>query len=466
MFNRRNFLKGAGALSFAGSMSTLSALNNSRAYAADITGYKALVCMFFHGGQDGHDLVLPYDQASYDRYAEIRSSMINSYPNASRARSNLLPLNPVNAGQLGGRQYALPAELAPIKSLFDSGNAAILSNVGPLIEPATRTQIENSSVILPERLYSHNDQQSTWMSSAPQGAQAGWGGGFADQVLAANANNSPEFTAISVSGNSVFLTGNQALQYQAGLDGAAVIGGLEDGGLLGAGANSSLAQTLIVEHFRTVGARRANLFQQDYVDGNNRALDSNALYNSSLANSTPLQTVFPGSRVGQEIEAIANTINIRNELGMRRQVFFVGYGGFDSHSNQANNLPNRQNNYAEAIAAFYSAMQEMGIANDVTLFTASDFGRTLVINGDGTDHGWGSNHLIIGGAVNGNAIYGTMPPYDLGHEQDDGGGRLIPTTSVEQYAATLGSWFGLDAGELAASLPNLSNFSPDNLGFI
>lgn len=466
MTNRRNFLKGAGALSFAGGLGALATLGNSKAYAADTTGYKALVCLFLFGGQDGHDTMLPYDQASYDRYAQIRSSMIGSYPGGSRDRANLLPLNPTNAAQFGSRQFALPPNLGPIKSLFDAGNAAVVSNIGPLLSPVTKTEIQNNFAVAPKQLFSHNDQQSTWMASAPEGAQFGWGGKFADEMIAASANTNPQFTAISLFGNSVFLSGDVAQQYQAGLNGAETIGGLDDFSLLGAGSESTVAQALLQEHYRTTGTTRSSLFERDYIAGNNRALDTNELYNDSLATGTALSTVFPTTGIAKQLNAVANTINIRNQLNVRRQVFFVGMGGFDSHSGQAGFLPNRQTMYADAIASFYDAMVEMGLANSVTLFTASDFGRTLVVNGDGTDHGWASNHFVVGGAVNGNTIYGDVPDYDIDHDQDLGNGRFIPTTSVEQYAATMGEWFGLDSGELATALPNLSSFSPTTLGFL
>ena len=228
---RRRFLTGASALSAASLAGFGSSLAAFQAGAAETTGYKAIVCLFFLGGLDGHDTILPFDQASYDRYAEIRSSLLSQYANmqggSTRARDRLLPLTPSNAASFGGRQFALPEELSGIKNLFDSGNAAIVGNVGPLLQPLNRQQFLDDSAPQPKRLFSHNDQQSTWMSSQPEGAQFGWGGRFADAALASGANSgSQEFSTITSLGNELFLTGANALPYQVGLNGAPEIDAL------------------------------------------------------------------------------------------------------------------------------------------------------------------------------------------------------------------------------------------------
>jgi uncharacterized protein (DUF1501 family) len=475
MFSRRNFLKSAsasGAVTFAGGASVLSALANSTAYAADVTGYKALVCLFLHGGQDSYDTVLPYDQTSYDRFAELRPGIFSDYAGqaggSSRDRSRLLGLNPANAAQLGGRQYALPEALAPLKSLFDSGDAAIIGNVGPLIEPLSRDEYEARSKPRPARLFSHNDQQSTWFSSSPEGEILGWGGKFADVVNASNGNVNPVFSAVSANGNAVFLSGEQSRPYVLNSGGPVQVNGLYNhrGALLGTGAENARAVQLLGEHYRGVGPERANLFQRDIADISERAFSSNEQFASALEGIPELQTEFPDDSLGRQMRDIANTIKVNGPLGMNRQVFFAETGGFDTHDNQANRLTQRHTRYANAIAAFYQSLVELGLQNDVTLFTVSDFGRTLVENGNGTDHGWGGHHFVIGGGVSGNTIYGDIPPYDIEHEYDAGNGRLIPSTSVEQYAATLGKWFGLTDAELAAALPALANFATKDLGFM
>lgn len=463
-FNRRNFLKASGATAMVGAAGGFtSILNSFSAKAADTSGYKALVCLFFRGGLDNHDTILPYDQASYDTYADVRSSMLNNY--SSRARDQLLPLNPANASDYGGRQFALPPQMSDIHSLFESGNAAIVGNVGPLIQPLTRSDFETESIPTPKRLFSHNDQQSTWAALNPEGAQLGWGGKFADAVLNSGANGNETFTAISTAGNEVFLTGEQALQYQVDYFGAQEIEELSDPSLLGEDIGG-MAESLIQEHFRGSGLQRSHLIERDIVDINELSIDTNGQFNDALEGAIPLETEFPETSVAWQLRTVAQTINIRDSFDMRRQVFFVAMGGFDTHSAQAQSVPSLQTDINDAVRAFYTALEEMGLENNVTLFTASDFGRTLSVNGDGTDHGWGAHHFVVGGAVNGNRIYGSIPVSELNHELDAGQGRLIPDTSVEQYAATLGRWFGLTEGELQSSLPNLGNFSTSNLGFL
>ncbi len=461
---RRTFLTGASALSAATLAGLGSSLSAFQANAAETSGYKALVCVFFLGGMDGHDTVLPYDQASYDRYATIREPLFNLYENmqggSTRARDRLLPLNPINSADFGTREFALPEEMSGIKGLFDSGNAAIVGNVGPLIQPLNRTQFLNETAPQPKRLFSHNDQQSTWMSSQPEGAQFGWGGRFADAALNAGANNgSTDFSTITSLGNELFLTGETARPYQVGLNGAPEIDALnffEDGRNTPEG--EEIYQKLR-DHFEAMDFNSGNLIDQDVANSMRTALTTNENFNEAFASIQPFATAFPGSFLGQQLQAVANTIAIRDALLINRQVFFVAIGGFDTHSNQVDDLPGLQTQIDQAVVAFYLAMQEIGLGSDVTLFTASDFGRTLAINGDGTDHGWGSHHFVIGDAVQGQRIYGDMPPYDFGHDQDAGNGRLIPTTSVEQFAEPLGRWFGLSDAEIATALPNLSNFN-------
>jgi uncharacterized protein (DUF1501 family) len=475
MKNRRSFLKGAagaGAVSFLGSTGILSALGNSNAFAADVSGYKAIVCLFLHGGQDCHDTVLPFDQASYDKYSQVRTGILAEYAakpgGSNRTLDTLLGLNPTNAAQFGTRQFALPDELAGIKALFDSGKAAILGNVGPLINPLNSTQFEDGIIATPKNLFSHNDQQSIWASSAPEGAVFGWGGKFADAVIASGANQEDLFTAITTNGNQVFLSGENTTQYNLNSNGPPQVNGLKNfnSALLGTGADSEMAVQLLEEHYRSIGLQRTNLFERDAATIANRSFDLNEQFSAALDNAQELQTPFPGTNIGTQLRAIANTINIKSALGVGRQVFFAGMGGFDSHSDQADQIAKQQKRYGDAIAAFYQATVEMGAENDVTLFTASDFGRALIENGNGTDHGWGGHHFIVGGAVNGNAIYGNIPPYEAGHSQDAGNGRLIPEVSVEQYAATLGKWFGLSGAELQDALPALSNFAVKDLGFM
>ena len=302
MTDRRHFLKtslGAGAMSFIGGTSSLGALSSAKAHAADVSGYKAIVCLFLFGGQDCHDTILPYDQASYDGYASLRTGLMSGYAaqngGSTRARDRLLPLNPINASQFGGRQFAMPEPLAPLKTLFDAGNAAILGNVGPLIHPLNALEFEESLIAQPKRLFSHNDQQSTWMSSAPEGEVLGWGGKFADAALAANANQQDIFTAISTSGNTVFLAGENTTQYSISAGGPPSIAGLRnyESALLGSASNSQLAISLLEKHYASTTQSMQNLYGRDLIAINKRAAESNSIFSDALKNAQHCKPFFP-----------------------------------------------------------------------------------------------------------------------------------------------------------------------------
>ncbi|MEM1262848.1 MAG: DUF1501 domain-containing protein [Pseudomonadota bacterium] len=462
---RRTFLTDALAATALGSGLGLPFATRS-AQAADTSGYRALVCVFLFGGLDNHDTVLPYDSASYNSFAAVRSSLLQAQ-GANRARTALLPLTTTDPTQFGSRQFALPPELAGIKGLYDQGNAAIIGNVGPLIQPTTRLAFEQESVLLPPRLFSHNDQQATWQSSSPEGAVFGWGGRFMDAMIEAGANSRLPFSTITSGGGELFLTGSRARPYQISPAGAAVVELLADAAALRNEPGGEVFYQQALALLRSEQYTGSHLLERDIASSVRGAIDSNALYNQALASAPSLTTTFPASGLSAQLRAVAQAISVRSALGANRQVFTVAMGGFDTHSQQATSLPALLGEIDAAVTAFYSEMVAQGLANDVTLFTASDFGRTLAVNGDGTDHGWGGHHFVVGGSVNGGAIYGDLPPATVGHEWDSGGGRLIPTTAVEQMAAPLGRWFGLNATEIAAALPNLANFSSaSSLAFI
>ncbi len=454
MLKRRNFLKSSLALPLlAPGASLLGSLGSINAQAFDAGGYRALVCVFLFGGMDCHDTVLPFDDASYSAYSQIRASLLASYAaqegQSSRALERLLPLAPATPVG-GGRAFALPPQMSALHTLFESGDAAIVGNVGPLLAPTDRAAF-GAGGELPARLFSHNDQQSTWMSFAPEGAQLGWGGRFGDVAAQGGSNIDNVFAQISVAGNAVFLTGDTVSPFQIGTAGVPDIRILDQTG-------NSPVGGLLRDHFDAAGALPANLFERDYVNISRVSLQANDTLEAALRQGAELSTPFPASGLGAQLRAVAQTMAVRDTLGVSRQVFFVATGGFDTHSTQAQTLPALQQDIADSIAAFYAATQELGIENAVTTFTAADFGRTLTVNGDGTDHGWGGHHFVVGGSVNGGDIYGQIPEATLGHDQDAGNGRLIPTTSVEQFAAPLGRWFGLGDAELNAALPGLVNF--------
>ncbi len=477
-FNRRSFLRSASASAIAplsqrvllGGLGAGAAAMNAR--AADISGYRALVCVFLLGGLDNHDTLLPFDQSSYDRYAEIRAPLLDLYAQqaggSSRDRARLLSLSPSNAGDFGGREFAFPEDFSGLRDLFDAGDAAIVANVGPLIEAVDRDSFEAESAVVPPRLFSHNDQQSTWQANSPEGAQFGWGGLFGDAALASGANPVSDFTSITSLGNELFLTGLNTAPYQVNPDGgASTIDLLENFRFLFLRGDTTAAEALLRDHFRAANDANTNLLARDLSNASQSAFDANESFNTAFESLTPLTTMFPTTFLGNQLRSIAQTIAIRGSLQADRQIFLAALGGFDTHSSQAQDLPGLQREVNDAIVAFNAAMQELGVSQDVTLFTASDFGRTLAINGDGTDHGWGGHHLVVGGAVNGGAIYGDIPPYDFNHSQDAGGGRLIPGISIEQYAAPLGRWFGLNDAEIGAALPGLATLpGPSPLAFV
>lgn len=463
-YSRRNFLKGGAALTLGAASGFATDLMRFNAFAADTSGYRALVCVFFFGGMDCHDTVIPYDTTNYNQYATIRRDLFNRYANnqggSTRDRAQLLALNLTNASEFGGRQFALPPELGPLHELIENGNGAIVSNVGPLVEPLTRTEFRNRTATLPPRLYSHNDQQSVWMSSKPEGARFGWGGRFGDMADASAANPDTTFTAVSTDGNTVFLQGEIVGQYQVGNNGPQVIDGIGEDSLFG----SNTLPGLYEAHLKAEGQSSSNLLQRDFTKVMERSIEANRVLSDAFGSAAPFATAFPNSNLGAQLQVVARIIALRGVLGVRRQIFFVGTGGFDTHSNQATSIPRLHTDIGASMRAFYEATAEMGVAGSVTSFTASDFGRTLTINRDGTDHGWGSHHFVIGGGVNGSRIVGQFPEPVLEHAQDSGNGRLIPTTSVDQFAATLGAWFGLSGGELTDALPGLPNFSTPNIG--
>jgi uncharacterized protein (DUF1501 family) len=371
--SRRHMLKGIGASAL--SAATLTTLGGAMrgfqtANAAEVTDYKALVCIFMWGGCDTHDVLLPYDQASYDQFRNIRSSLIGGYQ-GTRDRNQLLPISPTNAADFGGRQFAMPPEMSGLRGLFESGDMAFVANTGPLIRPLNRTQWRNGSVPVPKQLFSHNDQQSTWSASAPEGAQFGWGGRFADAVVNSGANINREFSTITAVGNELFLTGRDVLPYQVGLNGAPEIGLLDD-------FDNDNITNLLRRHFTATDYNESNLIGRDVARIADKSVVLNESYNEAVANLIPVSTEFPQSHLALQLRSIANTIAIRNSLSVRRQVFYAGIDGFDTHSGQSADLPTRLRDVSAAITAFHAAMQELGMANNVTTFTASEFGTHAI----------------------------------------------------------------------------------------
>ena len=455
--SRRAFLRRAGILSLAGTAApfALNLAAMAEAAAATAGDYKALVCVFLYGGNDYANTLVPYDANGYAAYQRLRPNL--AYAQSALAATALTPAQAPRDRNGVDHQYALAPELPKLASLFGGGQMGVMLNVGTLVQPTTRQQYLNRSVPLPPKLFSHNDQQSVWQSSSPEGASSGWGGRMGDLFEASNGNAT--FTCVNVSGNAVFLSGKDAVQYQVSPRGAVPINAL-NAPLFGSKACSDALRTLITQP-------RANLLEAEYNRVTARAINANATLTSALAGSPALSTAFPSpNSLADQLKMVARMIGAAGSIGVKRQVFFVSLGGFDTHDGLATVHPKLMTTVDDALAAFYSATVELGVANQVTAFTASDFGRTLTVNENGSDHGWGSMHFMLGGAVKGRSFYGTAPVIADGGPDDVGQGRLLPSTSVEQYAATLGSWFGLTDSELLGLLPNLGNFTQRNLGFM
>jgi len=470
-YNRRQFLTRSSALGFASGLGAVSAMSNMRSWAASTDGYKALVFVFLKGGMDHADTIIPYDTTSYNQLVSVRKGLFGSHKytqsGSSRNRDNLLRLSPANAAEYGGREFSMPSQLDPVKSIFDEGDLAVVCNVGPLLAPVTRTQIENGTANLPARLFSHNDQQSTWMSFGVEGTRFGWGGRFIDRVLRSDANINGSFAAISTGSNDVFLAGEQSRPIRVSAGGAAMPSLITSPSLIGRSSGDDAARARLKAFLERSDLGDRNVFARDLSKAQARASENSEVLDAALAQATPIATTFPGSRLGAQLQAVAEAINVQQNLNVSRQIFYVTIGGFDTHSNQAETIVELHEDLAASMTAFRASMIEIGRWDNVLLSTMSEFGRTVIDNGDGTDHGWAGHQFVMGGSVRGTRFYGDLPPAEV-NSQDFAptGGRQIPTASVEQYAATLGSWFGLSNNELDAALPRLSEFDTRNLGFI
>ena len=491
---RRAFLRRASALSLSTTALpfalNLAALGEASAF--DATGYKALVCVFLYGGNDYANTVMAYDVPSYDAYFGVRGigpTQIGTsiaIPKASLTATLLMP----NAAPqvhlntaIPDRQYALHPSMTGMAKLFNNGKAAVQLNVGPLVAPLTKAQYlsANRKVNpIPPKLFSHNDQQSTWQALSTEGARTGWGGRFADLMAGMNGGNTL-FTAISTAGNAVFLSGQSIVQYQlsTGTQPAVVITGQQGNSLFGSSLAPSRVRDLITDTNLT------NNFAADYSTLVARSLSAATNVNTAFtqgivtgiqtapAYTNPITTQVETNSLALQLQTVARMIAAAPGLGVRRQVFFVSLGGWDTHDFQNTTQSNLLAKVAHAFAYFDGALANVGGLDrraQVTTFTASDFSRTITTNGDGTDHAWGGHHFIMGGAVKGQDIYGQFPTIgpDVGgfNNPDNITGFQIPTTSVDQYGATLGRWFGASESELDVIFPRLGGFQSRNLGFL
>ena len=450
---RRALLRRAALLAGTGAAAPLVlnlSLMGEAAAAGGAGGYRALVCVFLYGGNDHANTVVPADDAHHSRYAALRGVLAT--PREALQSTRLVPAEPLP----GGLQLALAPQLAPLLPLWSAGHLAVQLNVGPLVVPTTVAQYHARAVPLPPKLLSHNDQQSIWQSASAEGARSGWGGRIGDLLLSANGGSL--FTCTSMTGNAVFLAGGTAVPYQLGPDGAVAIRGIEQSLYGSLAAQAALRQLVTLPH--------AHLFGNAYAAITRRSIDAEVRISAALGALPPLATPFPSDTLAAQLCSVARMIAARAAFGVTRQVFFVSHGGYDLHNGLLQTHPMLLAQLGQALRAFHDATVELGVAQQVTSFTASDFGRALTSNGDGSDHGWGAHHLVMGGAVKGRRFHGRAPAIAVNGPDDIGQGRLLPTTSVDQFSATLAAWLGVPDTGLADVAPNLRHFDARRLDFL
>ena len=507
--SRRLFLRQASAMSVMAGVGAPMALNllATGAAAAQTAGdYRAVVCLFMFGGNDSFNMVLPTDSASWNAYTTTRSSIAllaqGTPPNAGAQAGSperlggVLPLALMSPSDARGRSLALHPLMGGLQTLFNTDRRlAVVSNVGPLVAPTTKAQFARSTHPRPPRLFSHNDQQSIWQTMRPEGATQGWGGRMADMV--AGGNSRAVFTAISAAGSSAWLSGQSVRQYQVSGTGALRMGADSTNRVYGSNAVASALENI------SRSTRSSHVLEADVAGIADRSISAEALLRGALRPAsdaafgsaptsgsynprTDPKLQFPNpvtgapefSALAQQLQVVARLVQagMSGATGVRRQVFFVSMGGFDTHSNQNTQHAKLMAQLAHGMQYFDTALGAVNARNSVTTFTASDFGRTFTSNGDGTDHGWGAHQFVMGGAVRGGHVYGALPTLlaknartgEFDSPDQLRNGALLPTTSVDQLGGTLGRWFGLSDSQALEVFPQLANFSADarNLGFM
>jgi uncharacterized protein (DUF1501 family) len=439
-------------------------LNNAAADTA--TDYKALVCVFLYGANDHYGTVVPFTTNTHQAYWQIRapkdSKTIGDYLGIALPREKLLPLTAQNSSVV--QDHALHPAMAGMQGLFKANRAAIVLNVGPLIHPTTYTTFKNKSVPLPPNLLSHNNQQAYWQTAfRGEGAPTGWAGRMADLFL--SQNNNASLTCVSLNGDALILSGHQTISTKMSTTGVSTLNALNTNTFGNTAAALELLKTMSM-------SSSDHMMRTQYAQVMQRSLDTFQTVSTVLSSAgtmnesspTWLPSAHAGNNLSQQLEMVARMIQQGPNLGLKRQVFMVGVGGFDLHDNLPTQHPLLLKMVSDACAEFDTAMVKMGVGDKVTTFTASDFGRTLASNGDGSDHGWGSHHFLVGGAVNGGQFHGTAPAIALTHEQSIGGGILIPTTSLEQMFAPVARWFGVSDSNLSTVFPNVGHFNINSLG--
>lgn len=460
--SRRSFI-GAASCAAVGSTTFFSTLFNLQSmnaasvanapYVDNGEDYRALVCIMLGGGNDSYNMLVPTNTADYNTYKATRS-------NLALAQDQLLKLDPVSYNQ---NQLGLHPAMPELKGLFDQGKVALICNVGTLVQPMTKAQYENSSG-LPFGLFSHNDQDQQWQTSVPHTASpTGWAGRLADMVQSANTNSEISMN-ISLSGKNLFQLGGQSSEYSI------VPTGTGSRGIIGYEAPDMFNQIRKTAVQSLMEQQYQDVFKKTYADVITGSQNAHELFSTAVETST-LSTQFSNNELSDRLKMVARTINVRQQLGMKRQTFFIRFDGWDHHDEVLNNQNNMLGIVSKGMTEFQAALEEIGIADCVTTFTVSDFARTLSSNGNGTDHAWGGNAIVMGNQVKGKEVYGTYPSLELGSELELGGGVLIPQISTDEYFAEMALWYGINKTELVTLFPNIGNFyntmsSESPLGFM
>jgi uncharacterized protein (DUF1501 family) len=447
--DRRNFMGQLGAIGAGAAFAQLGILGAQAAAATN--DYKALVCVFLFGGNDGNNTLVPLDTTGYGAYAAVRGTL-------ALPQSGLVPLQETN----GSSRYGLHPQLSAWQSLWDSGHLALLLNVGTLMQPLTKAGFTSSTTVKPTGLFSHSDQQAQWQSSISNApSRTGWGGRIAEQV--AGLNSAASLPAlISATGPNLFVTGAGASALTIPVAGTFGIRGF-DGSAAATARMTALKQLLALDRDSDLVGAAADITSS--------AMTNSAMLGPILsATNTTSDAAFAGltSNIARQLLAVSKLIEARATFGLSRQIFMVSLGSFDTHTDELNRQAGLFSALGPSLRAFHDALVAIGASSQVTTFSLSDFSRTLQPNtGGGTDHAWGNHHFVMGGAVKGRTYYGNYPTLALNGPDDAGAeGRWIPGVAVDQYAATLAKWFGVSASNLAAVLPNLARFGSSDLGFM
>lgn len=462
--SRRKFLGQAScaALGYSTLMSSLVSLKaiNAAAFANSTVSagddYKALVCFMQSGGNDSFQMLLARSLAEYNEYATTRS-------NLAIPLNEILPINPVTSD---GRDFGVHPAMSQVQQLFNDRKLAFISNIGTLISPTTPADYYSYQG-LPLGLYSHADQIQQWQTGLPhERASKGWGGKVADLIHDMNINQDISMN-VSLAGTNVFQTGESTIEYALDPYNGSI-------GIYGYGTTDmydvfNIQRTRAIDNM--LDAEYQDMFRKTYVDVIRRSKDANQTFQSALEAVPELQTQFTDNYVSQSFHMVARTIAARQALGMKRQIFFIDFGGWDHHDEVLQNQLEMLGIVSTALGEFNAALEELSVSECVTTFTMSEFSRTLTSNGNGTDHAWGSNVMVMGGNVRGGEIYGDFPSIATNGPRVVSDGVLIPTTSTDEYFAEMAMWFGVPKSDLAAIFPNLGNFydigSPNNpIGFI